>query len=50
MFSVEAYEEVGSTGYENGEKIAGQESSLCSESITCSVGKACMKSPRKKKR
>ena len=28
------YEEAGSTGYESGEKIVGQESSLCSESTT----------------
>ena len=31
-------------------KIAGQESSPCLENTTCSVGKACMKIPRKKKK
>ena len=31
------FEEAGSTGYVSGEKIFGQESSLCSVSITCSV-------------
>ena len=44
------YEEAGRTGYESWEKIVGQESSVCSEGATCSVGKACMKIPRKKKR
>ena len=32
------------------EKIFGQESSLCSESTTCSVGKACTRSQLKEKR
>ena len=41
------YEEAGSTEYESGKKIAGQESSPCSKNTTCSVGKACMKIPRK---
>ena len=44
------YREAGSTEHETGEKIAGQESSPCLESTTCSVGKACMKIPRKKKK
>ena len=43
-------ETAGSTEYESGEKIVGQESSLCSENTTCSVCKACMRSRRKKKR
>ena len=34
---------------ESGEKIAGQESSFCSESTTCSDRKGCMKTPRKKR-
>ena len=46
----DVYVEAGSTKYENGEKIVGQESSPCSESTTCSVGKACMKFPRQKKK
>ena len=37
------YEEAGSTEYESAEKIAGQEFSLCSESVTCSVCKVCMR-------
>ena len=44
------YEEAESSGYEGGEKIVGQESSLCSERTTCSVDRACMKIPRKKKK
>ena len=42
------YDEASSTRYESGEKIAGKEPSLCSESTTCSVGRAYMKIPRKK--
>ena len=42
------HEEAGSTGYGSGEKTVGQESSPCSVSTTCSVGKACIKIPRKK--
>ena len=42
-------EEAVSSGYESGEKIVGQESSLCSENTTCSVGNACMKIPQKKR-
>ena len=34
------YVEAGSATYENGEKIVGQEPSLFSESIACSVSKA----------
>ena len=45
----QVYEEVGSTEYESGEKIAVQETSLGSESVTCSVCKACMKARRRKK-
>ena len=33
----------------SGEKIAGQESSLCSECVTCSVFKASRRSQRKEK-
>ena len=36
------YEVAGSPGYESGEKIVGQEYSLCSEKKTCSVCKARM--------
>ena len=36
-------EEANNTGYESGQKIAGQESSLCSENTTCSVCKARMR-------
>ena len=43
-------EEAGSTEYESGQKIVGQKSSPCSEITTCSVGNACMRIPRKKKR
>ena len=44
-----AHEEAGSTGYESGEKTVGQEVSRCAESTTCSVGKTCMRIPRKRK-
>ena len=44
------YEEAGSTEYESGVKIVGQEFSLCPETTTCSVCKACMRTRRRKKR
>ena len=33
------YKEAGSTGYDSGEKIAGQESSLCSKNTTAATAK-----------
>ena len=42
-------EEAKNTGFESGEKTAGQELLPCSESTTCRVGKSCKKIPRKKK-
>ena len=43
-------EKSGTTEYESGEKIVGQESSPCSENTTCSVCKASRESQRQKKR
>ena len=45
-----ACEEATNIGYESGEKTARQESSLCSENLTCSICKAWMKIPRKKQK
>ena len=44
------YEKAGSTEHESGEKIVGQEFSLCSENTTCSVCKAFMRIRRKEKK
>ena len=40
LWNGNVYGKTGSTGYENGEKTAGQEFSPDSEGITCSVCKA----------
>ena len=49
-WSGDSYQEARNTGYANGVRTAGQESSLGSESTICNENKACRKVRRRRKR